>query len=35
MNCSQGGHFAAIEQTETLLKDLEEFVAQVWKAGPA
>ncbi|KPI34365.1 putative epoxide hydrolase [Cyphellophora attinorum] len=31
----KGGHFAAVEQTETLLKDLEDFVAQVWRTGPA
>ncbi|KAF7365286.1 putative epoxide hydrolase [Mycena venus] len=26
----KGGHFAAIERPETLLKDLEDFVSQVW-----
>ncbi|RDB28121.1 putative epoxide hydrolase [Hypsizygus marmoreus] len=29
---SKGGHFAALECPEVLLKDLEEFVAQVWNA---
>ncbi|MCJ1456584.1 hypothetical protein MMC28_006946 [Mycoblastus sanguinarius] len=28
----KGGHFAAIEQTDQLLKDIEGFVQQVWKA---
>jgi microsomal epoxide hydrolase len=27
----QGGHFAALEQPELLLGDLEDFVRQVWK----
>jgi hypothetical protein len=27
----QGGHFAAVEQSAVLLKDVEEFIAQVWK----
>lgn len=27
----QGGHFAALEQPELLLKDLEDFIAQVWQ----
>ncbi|KAI5478694.1 alpha/beta-Hydrolase [Pseudohyphozyma bogoriensis] len=26
----KGGHFAALEQPEVLLKDIEDFVAQVW-----
>ncbi|KAJ6584890.1 putative epoxide hydrolase [Mycena capillaripes] len=26
----KGGHFAALEQPETLLKDVEDFVSQVW-----
>ena len=30
----KGGHFAAVEQTQTLLKDLEDFIAQVWRANP-
>jgi len=25
-----GGHFAAVERPEALLRDIEEFVAQVW-----
>jgi microsomal epoxide hydrolase len=29
----KGGHFAALEQSETLLGDVEEFLAQVWKTG--
>lgn len=28
---AQGGHFAFLEQTESLWQDLEEYVAQVWK----
>ena len=27
----EGGHFAAMEKPEVLLKDIEEFVAQVWE----
>ncbi|KAJ9616865.1 hypothetical protein H2200_000585 [Cladophialophora chaetospira] len=27
----KGGHFAALEQPDVLLKDVEDFVAQVWK----
>lgn len=27
----KGGHFAALEQPELLLKDMEDFVAQVWQ----
>ncbi|EPE31760.1 alpha/beta-Hydrolase [Glarea lozoyensis ATCC 20868] len=27
-----GGHFAALERPSVLLQDIEEFVAQVWKA---
>jgi microsomal epoxide hydrolase len=29
----KGGHFAALEQTETFLKDLEEFVQESRTAG--
>ena len=29
---TSGGHFAAVERPEVLLGDIEEFVAQVWKA---
>jgi microsomal epoxide hydrolase len=27
----KGGHFAALECPQILLKDVEDFVAQVWK----
>jgi hypothetical protein len=27
----QGGYFAALEQPELLLQDVEDFVAQVWE----
>jgi hypothetical protein len=26
----QGGHFAALEQPELIIQDLDEFVQQVW-----
>lgn len=26
----QGGHFAALEQPELIIQDVEEFVQQVW-----
>ena len=28
----KGGHFAALEQTDVFLQDVEDFVAQVWPA---
>jgi hypothetical protein len=27
----QGGHFVAVEQPAALIKDVEDFIAQVWK----
>lgn len=27
----KGGQFAAVERSEVLLKDLEDFVSEVWK----
>lgn len=30
--CGKGGHFAALEQPDVLLGDIEEFVKQVWTA---
>lgn len=32
-NAKQGGHFAAMEKPEVLLKDVEDFVAQVWSTA--
>ncbi|KZP29800.1 alpha/beta-hydrolase [Athelia psychrophila] len=29
---NKGGHFAAVEQAEVLLEDVEAFIKQVWKA---
>jgi microsomal epoxide hydrolase len=26
----QGGHFAALERPDVLVKDIEDFIAQVW-----
>lgn len=28
---AQGGHFAALEEPEVLLGDVEDFLAQVWE----
>lgn len=29
-NAVKGGHFAAMENPELLLDDVEEFISQVW-----
>lgn len=29
----QGGHFAALEEPEALLNDVEEFIKQVWEGA--